>query len=182
MLAGARRSDPTGDQAAPAEAATDDAPYGAAAAAPIKEARIAADAGRRLPVIVNLGYPRGTVAVPLPLNSGARAVRAGSSAKAAVRAPHFHYPGRAGAAAESAKSALGAPAPAKGVQGIPPGDDASAPAAPERKKGRCRGWSRQRPLPGMEKSGNDNRIRSTVARHRDPEPDAEGGRGDRNRR
>ena len=70
-----------------------------------KESRIAADAGRRLPVIVNLGYPRGTVAVPLPLNSGARAVRAGSSAKAAVRAPHFHYPGRAGAAAESAKSA-----------------------------------------------------------------------------
>ena len=47
------------------------------------------------------------------------------------------------------------------------------------KKGRCRGWSRQRPLPGMEKSGNDNRIRSTVARRRDLEPDAEGGRGDR---
>ena len=65
----------------------------AAAPAPIREA-----GSQRTPVG---GYPLssisvtpvGTVAVPLPLNSGARAVRAGSSsAKAAVRVPHFHYP------------------------------------------------------------------------------------------
>ena len=180
MRADGRSIDLLGGHAA--EAAPSDAPYGDTWAVPIRKA-----GSQRTPVG---GYPLSSISVTpvAPWRSLSRSTvgRGRCGPAAARRQPSASHTFTTPVVPEPPQNPRNRPSARlrrpRGYRTIPPGDDASAPAAPERKKGRCRGWSRQRPLPGMEKSGNDNRIRSTVARHRDPEPDAEGGRGDRNRR